>query len=185
MHNSSFLQPSHDLTGGGSVESTIAAGAALGQASLGAPPTYIASHSPKLPVLPRKGSRNVYMQKKGLVLNGKDLNRVVGGPGAGGRNPFSLHTDRVKNSVDDYVARAPGVRGVGLAQASSKFEGSAKKAASINLQQAKPPPRNAQNPFSGGPAPAKHHAGPVGRDQRPDSMISGGRGGSPGDSMMF
>lgn len=102
MHNSSLLQPSHDLTGGGSVESTIMAGAGLGQASLGAPPTYLNAHSPKLPALPRKGSRNVYMQKKGLVLNGRDLNRAVGGPGAG-RNPFSLHTDRVKNSVDDYV----------------------------------------------------------------------------------
>lgn len=182
MHNSSLLQPSHDLTGGGSVESTIMAGAGLG-ASLGAPSTYVGNHSPKLPALPRKGSRNVYMQKKGTVLNGKELRGVVGGPGPGGRNPFSLHTDRVKNSVDDYAARAPGVRGVALPQGSARFEMSAKKAGSINLQP-KGQPRNAQNPFSGGPASSKP-TGPGGRDPRPDSMISGGRGGSPGDSMMF
>lgn len=142
------MQPSHELTAGASIESTIMTGAGLGQASLGMPPAYSNQHSPKLPALPRKGSRNVYMQKKGLVLNGKDLGRA-GGPGAG-RNPFSLHTDRVKNSVDDYVARAPGVRGVGLAQPNSRFDLSGKKAASINLQHPKAQGRNAQNPFTGG-----------------------------------
>ena len=185
MHNSSLLQPSHDLTGGGSIESTIVAGTGVGQASPGGLPTYPSTNSPKLPVLPRKGSRNVYMQKKGLVLNDRDLSHGAVGPGAAGRNPFSLHTDRAKNSVDDYVTGTPGVRGVGLVQPSSRFDSSTKKATSINVQQAKSQHRNAQNPFSGAPTTTKQHAGALRGDQRPDSMISGGRGGSPGDSMMF
>ena len=127
------------------------------------------------------------MQKKGLVLDGS---HGAAGPGGGGRNPFGnpfslLHTDRAKNSVDDYIAGTPGVRGVGLVQASSRFESPAKKATSINVQQAKAQHRNAPNPFSGAPTTTKQHGGGLRGDQRPDSMISGGRGGSPGDSMMF
>ena len=39
--------------------------------------------------------------------------------------------------------------------------------------------RNQSNPFSGPGMPTTI------REQRPDSMISGGRGGSPDDSMMY
>uniref|UniRef100_A0A7S3IJ03 Uncharacterized protein n=1 Tax=Strombidium inclinatum TaxID=197538 RepID=A0A7S3IJ03_9SPIT len=117
------------------------------------------------------------MQKKGLVLNpARDLHQGMMGAGIGSRNPFSLHTDRAKNPTDDYAPGAPGVRGVGLFPGPNKFETPAKKAGGHLLPQGRVGGyKGGSNPFSG----------PGGKDPRPDSMISGGRGGSPDNSMMF
>lgn len=203
MHNTSLEQRSHpsannphELTAGGSIESTVIHG--LRQASLAVPANFPAGHSPQmLPVLPRKGSRNAPMQKKGLALNHNSINQrelVQGGvqgpgaPTAAGRNPFALHTERLKSGADDYTAASPGIRGVGLAQAMPKYDTAAKKAnlntASITPSRGKAQPRNASNPFSTGGASAKAQPGQA-REHRPDSIISGGRAGSPDDSMMY
>ena len=144
----------------------------LRQGSLGAPHTGAAG-SPKLPQLPRKGSRNVYMQKKGLVLNHRDLGPSAASTGPS-RNPFTLHTERLRNSNEDYPTS--GVQGVGLTQPPPKFDTAAKKP-NIMPQTSKAHHKQGGNPFSGGGSIAP------GREARPDSMISGGR--SPDDSMMY
>lgn len=104
------------------------------------------------------------MQKKGLALNHNSINqRELGqggaqGPGAptaAGRNPFALHTERLKSGVDDYATASPGIRGVGLAQAIPKYDTAAKKAASITPSRGKAQPKNASNPFSSAGASAK------------------------------
>jgi hypothetical protein len=84
-----------------------------------------------------------------------------------GRSPFIPNTDR--GPKDDQVH--PTIKGVGLIQ--SGISQTAKKGAHATLS-SNPMKgnRNTQNPFTG-------------RDQRPDSMISGGRGGSPDNSMMY
>ena len=106
-----------------------------------------------------------------------------GAPTAAGRNPFALHTERLKSGVDDYATASPGIRGVGLAQAVPKYDTAAKKATSTPAR-GKAQPKNAANPFSSGGPAAKASPGQA-REHRPDSMISGGRAGSPDDSMMY
>jgi hypothetical protein len=78
--------------------------------------------SPKqLTVLPRKGSRNVYMQKKGLVINNKELS--IAGSGPMGRSPFIPNTDR--GQKDEMVH--PNIKGIGLVNNGSKIDSSALK----------------------------------------------------------
>ena len=110
-----------------------------------------------------------------------------GGPTAAGRNPFALHTERLKSGAEDYATASPGVRGIGLAHPVPKYDTAAKKAASITPSRGKAQPKNASNPFSSGGASAQPQPGQA-RERRPDSMISGGRAGSPDmrdDSMMY
>lgn len=83
MHNSSLQHPSAHLDAGGSITSTIGVGI----------PTKRGSPKP-LTILPRKGSRNVYMQKKGLVIDNKELALPIAGAGPLGRSPFVLNTER-------------------------------------------------------------------------------------------
>jgi hypothetical protein len=70
MHNSSLQHPSALLDAGSSIKTTIMTG--IGKH--GVPQNVLLGASPKqLTTLPRKGSRNVYMQKKGLVINHREL----------------------------------------------------------------------------------------------------------------
>ena len=96
-----------------------------------------------------------------------------------GRNPFQLNTERAKNSIG-----ADGYQDSGRQNTNSsgqKFSGTAAKKASIGDKSSKGHSRNPSNPFTG-PSPGIPSTI---REQRPDSMISGGRGGSPDDSMMY
>ena len=83
MHNSSLQHPSTHLDGGPSITTTKIMN--VGLMGKGASPK-------QLTVLPRKGSRNVYMQKKGLIINNKELS--LAGSGPMGRSPFIPNTDR-------------------------------------------------------------------------------------------
>jgi len=157
MHNSSLQHPSTHLDGGPSITTTTIMN--VGLMGKGASPK-------QLTVLPRKGSRNVYMQKKGLIINNKDLS--LAGSGPMGRSPFIPNTDR--GYKDESIH--PNIKGIGLVTAGSKIDSSSvKKGGAAMSSNHLKGGRNTQNPFTTG--------------QRPDSMISGGRGGSPDNSMMY
>lgn len=120
MLNSSLQQPSHEIMGGASVDSTMVQG--LRPTSLVAAGNYGANFSPHyaLPdLVQRHGSRNVFKQKgHGLVgLNALATGaaavgarappgglQAIQGSGLRGRAPFLLHTDRAKNSADSTQA---------------------------------------------------------------------------------
>ena len=106
------------------------------------------------------------MQKKGLVINHRELSQAMAGNGPMGRSPFIPNTDR--GPKDD--GGQPGIKGIGLVSTSIKPLNYSEKKGGANMGSGVKG-RNTQNPFTG--------------NQRPDSMISGGRGGSPENSMMY
>lgn len=117
MLNSSLQQPSHEIMGGGSVDSTMVSG--LRQTSLAvagnASPPYMLpdlAHAHHQSSHHRQGSRNVYLQKghggaaglnahlpggAGIGTQGPPGGlQGVQGSGLRARAPFLLHTDRAK-----------------------------------------------------------------------------------------
>lgn len=140
MLDSSLQQPSQELLGGGSFDSGMKAGA-LAVAGH----NYSTTTSPALPGLPRNGSRNVYLQRRGLALHSGVPGGGAGGGtqgvgplpaahGAGSRNPFALHTERAKGSGDGHpggLVGGPGSALRGGTVGHPSPEGTARKAGSL------------------------------------------------------